>query len=59
MTGGVFMSTRDGAEIYFRCFGFQTPLHLAARHGYGDVVEILLRNEDNTNEKDVTILSFE
>ena len=32
---------------------FQTPLHLAAGNGYGDVVEILLRNGANIHEKDV------
>ena len=32
---------------------FQTPLHFAAYNGKGDVVEILLRNGANINEKDV------
>ena len=32
---------------------FQTPLHFAADNGKLDVVEILLRNGANINEKDV------
>ena len=32
---------------------FQTPFHLAAWNGKGDVVEILLRNGANIHEKDV------
>jgi hypothetical protein len=40
-------------------FRFQTPLHQAAGNGKGDVLEILLRNGANINEKDVRISSFE
>jgi ankyrin repeat protein len=38
-------------------FLFQTPLHSAAQYGKGDVVEILLRNGANINEKDVKNIS--
>jgi ankyrin repeat protein len=38
-------------------FLFQTPLHTAARWGNGDVVEILLRNGANINEKAVKNIS--
>ena len=34
-------------------FYIQTPLHSAAEEGKGDVVEMLLRNGANVNEKDV------
>jgi hypothetical protein len=34
-------------------FIFQTSLHAAASTGKGDVIEILLRNGANVNEKDV------
>ncbi len=57
--GGMFTLTRDGAEIYFWCFWFQTPLHLAARYGKGDVMEILLRNGANVNEKRVKYIQLE
>ena len=40
--------------VFLICiFVFQTPLHLAAENGKGDVVEILLRNGANINEKNV------
>lgn len=34
----------------------KTPLHLAALHAKGDVLELLLRNGANINEKDVRIV---
>jgi ankyrin repeat protein len=37
---------------------FQTPLHNAAGNGYEDIVEILLRNGANINEKTVRMTSF-
>jgi hypothetical protein len=37
---------------------FQTPLHNAAGNGYEDIVEILLRNGANINEKTVRMISF-
>jgi hypothetical protein len=57
MTEGMFTLTRNGAEIYFWCFWFQTPLHIAAYNGKGDVVEILVRNGANINEKNVQNIS--
>jgi hypothetical protein len=41
----------------FLMFCFQIPLHIAAREGKGDVVEILLRNGANINEKNVRNIS--
>jgi ankyrin repeat protein len=37
---------------------FQTPLHDVVREGKGDVVEILLQNGANVNEKNVKIISL-
>jgi ankyrin repeat protein len=51
MSVGKFELTRNGSEIYFICIVFQTPLHNAAGNGEGDVVEILLQNGANINEK--------
>ncbi len=53
MTDGMFTLTREGAEINFLCFRFQTPLHDAAGQGKGDIAEILLRSGANINEKNV------
>ena len=54
MTGCMSTFTRDGKEIEFWSCNFvffQTALHNAAWMGVGDVVEILLRNGANVNEK--------
>ncbi len=57
MTGGMFTSTLDSPDMYvFLMFWFQTPLHYAAANGKGDIVEILVRNGANINEKDVKII---
>ncbi len=53
MTEGMLTLTGDGTEIYLRSALFQTPFHWVALNGKGDVVEILLRNGANINEKDV------
>jgi hypothetical protein len=42
----------------FLIFWFQTPLHYAAWEGKGDVVEILVQNGANINEKDVKNISI-
>ncbi len=52
----VYIDKRWRRDI-FLMFRFQTPLHLAARNGKGDVVEILLQNGANINEKDVKNIS--
>ncbi len=54
----MFGFTRDGADFYFFDVFFQTPLLSAAGNGRGDVVEILLLNGANINEKDVRISSL-
>jgi ankyrin repeat protein len=43
----------------FLMIRFQTPLHDAARNRKGDIVEILLRNGANINEKAVKNISVE
>ena len=54
MTECMFAFTKDGTEIHFLYLDFfLTPLHLAAANGNGVVVEILLHNGANINEKDV------
>ncbi len=57
MTEGMFILARDGVEIYFYVL-VQTPLHYAAGNVKGDVVEILLLNGANINEKNVKYISI-
>ncbi len=49
---------RDGSEIYFLMYLSQTPLHQAAYNGRGVIMEILLQNGANINDKNVSIHSF-
>ena len=49
----VHIHKRWHRDIFLIFVFFQTPLHLAAANGKGDVVEILLRNGANIHEKDV------
>ena len=55
MTVCMIRFTRDGTEIFFDDYSFQTPLHRVAWTGKGDIVEILLRNGANVHEKHVKI----
>ncbi len=48
---------RDHRDIVLMLW-FQTPLHLAAEKGQGDVVEILVRNGANINDKTVRAISL-
>ena len=54
MTGCMFTFTRDGTEISNSCLIFQTALHAAVCRGKEDVVETLLRNGADINEKAVS-----
>ena len=49
----VHIHKRWRRDIFLIFVFFQTPLHYAAQNGYGDVVEILLRNGANVHEKNV------
>ena len=51
MTGCMFTFTKMSQRSILNFF--QTPLCLAAKIGKGDVVEILLHNGANIDEKDV------
>ena len=51
--GYVHIQKRWHRDTFLIFVFFQTPLHWAAENGKGDVVEILLRNGANVNEKEV------